>query len=88
MKKYFNVISVIICGLDIVVYILFFSGIDFVPDEAVFPLMTVGSIIGVILSWFGSTGVIRNIGIFGNAFILLFTVIGPLLVRALIWNKP
>jgi hypothetical protein len=88
LKNYFNVISVIICGFDIVAYILFLNGIDIVPDEAVFPLMIVGSIIGIILSWFGSKGVMRNIGIFGNAFVLLFTVIGPLIVRTLIWNKP
>ncbi|MFJ7953079.1 hypothetical protein ACIQZG_16290 [Lysinibacillus sp. NPDC096418] len=88
MKNYFNVISVIICGFDLVVYILFLNGIDLVTDEVIFPLMIGGSIIGFILSWFGNKGVTRNMGIFGNAFVLLFTVIGPLIVRAFIWNAP
>jgi hypothetical protein len=42
------------------------------------------SIIGVILSWYGSKGVLRNIGIFGNAFILVFTFIIPVIVRTFI----
>lgn len=88
MKNYFNVISVIIFAFDLVVFILFINGIDLVPDEVFFPLMMGGSTIGLIFSWFGSKGVIRNIGIFGNAFVLLFTVIGPLIVRTFIWNKP
>jgi hypothetical protein len=80
--------SVIIFGFDLVVYILFFNGIDLIPDAAVFLLMVVGSIIGLILSWFGIKGVTRNIGIFGNTIVLLFTVIGPLIVRTFIWNTP
>jgi hypothetical protein len=88
LKKYFNVISVMICGFDLLIYILFLNGIDLVPDEVVFSLILVGSIIGVILSWFGSKGVMRNIGVFGNAFVLFFTVIGPLIVRTFIWNTP
>jgi len=88
LKNYFNVISVIICGFDLVVYILFLNGIELVTDEVIFSLMIGGSIIGFILSWFGNKGVTRNIGIFGNAFVLLFTVIGPLIVRAFIWNAP
>jgi hypothetical protein len=88
LKNYFNVISLLICGLDLVVYILFLNGIDLVPDEVVFSLMIAGSISGVILSWIGSKGVMRNIGIFGNAVVLIFTVIGPLIVRTLIWNTP
>jgi hypothetical protein len=71
-----------------VVYILFFNGIDLAPEEVVFPLMIGGSIIGVIFSWFGSKGVTRNIGIFGDTFVLLFLVIVPLIVRTFIWNTP
>lgn len=59
-------ISVIICGFDLVVFILFFNGIDLVPDKAIFPLMIGGSILGFILPWFGSKGVTRNVGIWGN----------------------
>jgi hypothetical protein len=88
MKKYLNIISVIIFGFDLMVYILFFNGIDLVPDEAVFPVMISGSVIGVVLSWFGNKGVSRNIGMFGNAFILVLTVIVPLIVRTFIWNTP
>jgi Na+/serine symporter len=80
--------SVIIFGFDLVVYILFFNGIDLIPDEVVFLLMVAGSIIGLILSWLGFKGVTRNVGIFGNIFVLLFTVIGPLIVRTFIWNTP
>ncbi len=68
------------------VYTLFFNGINLVLDEVFFPLMIGGSFIGFILSWFGNKGVTRNMGIFGNTFVLLFTVIGPLMVRAFIWN--
>ena len=88
LKSYFNVISVIICGFDLVCYILFFNGIELVPDELFLATIIDGSIIGFILSWFGNKGVTRNIGVFGNAFVLLFTVIGPLIVRAFIWNTP
>ena len=88
MKNYLNMISILICVLNLVVYILFFNGIDLVPDEVIFSLLTVGSIVGLILSWMGHKGVTRNIGLFGNAFILLFTVIGPFIVRTFIWNTP
>jgi hypothetical protein len=88
LNKYYNFISIIICGFDLVVYILFFNGIDLVSDEVVFPLMIVGSIMGIVFSWLGSKGITRNIGIFGNAFVLLFTVIVPLIVRTFIWNTP
>jgi hypothetical protein len=88
LKNYFTVISIIVCGFNLLVYSLFLNGMDLVPDKIVFSLMLVGSIIGVILSWIGSKGVMRNIGIFGNAVVLLFTVIGPLIVRTLIWNTP
>jgi hypothetical protein len=88
MKKYLNIISVIIFGFDLMVYILFFNGIDLVPDEAVFSVMISGSVIGVVLSWFGNKGVTRNIGIYGNAVLLVITVIVPLIVRTFIWNTP
>ncbi|NQD68739.1 hypothetical protein HP456_22795 [Bacillus haikouensis] len=88
MNKYYNFISIIICGFDLVVYILFFNGIDLVSDEVVFPLMIGGSIMGIVFSGLGSKGITRNIGIFGNAFVLLFTVIVPLIVRTFIWNTP
>ena len=88
MKSYFNIISIIICGFNIFVYSLFFFGIDLVPDEVVFPLIIIGSIIGFILSWFGTKGVTRNIVIFGHIIVLLFTIIGPLIVCTLIWNEP
>jgi hypothetical protein len=88
MKEYFNIISVIIFCLNLVVYILFFNGIDLVPDEAAFPMMLSVSVIGVVLSWSGNKGILRNIGIFGHSFFLLFTVIIPLIVRIFIWNTP
>ena len=88
MKSYLNTISILICVLNLVGYILFFNGIDLVPDGVIFSLLTVGSIVGLTLSWMGRKGVMRNIGLFGNAFILLFTVIGPLIVRTFIWNTP
>jgi hypothetical protein len=88
VKKYLNIISVMIFGFVLMVYILFFNGIDLVPDEAVFPVMISGSVMGVVLSWFGPKGAARNIGLFGNAFLLLFVVIVPLIVRTFIWNTP
>lgn len=88
LKKNFNVLSVILFGFNLVVYVLFFNGFDIVPDEALFPLTIGVSIIAVILSWFGRKGFLRNIGIFLNVFILLFTVIGPIIVRTFIWNSP
>jgi len=88
MKSYFNIISITICGFNLFVYSLFFFGIDLVPDEVVFPLIITGSIIGFILSGFGTKGVTRNIGIFGHIFVLLFTIVGPLIVGTFIWNEP
>ena len=88
MKNYFNVTSLFISGFSILVYSLFFFGIDLVPVEVVFPLIIIGSIIGLILSWFGTKGVTRNIGIFAHIFVLLFTIVIPLIVGTFIWNKP
>ena len=88
MKRYFNIISITICGFNIFVYSLFFFGIDLVPDEVVFPQIIIGSIIGFILSGFGTKRFTKNIGIFGHIFVLLFTIVGPLIVSTFIWNEP
>ncbi|TYR74560.1 hypothetical protein FZC79_13870 [Rossellomorea vietnamensis] len=57
MKKYLNIISIIMFGIVLMIYILFFNGTDLVPDEAFFPVMISGSVMGVVLSWFGPKGV-------------------------------
>lgn len=88
MEKYLSPLSVFIFIFNLLVYILFFSGIDLVPDDAVFPLIICGSIAGAILAWYGRKGIIRYIGISSNITVLFFTVIIPLFVRMFIWNKP
>lgn len=74
MKKYLNITSLVIFVVNLIVYILFLNGIDILPDATVFPVIIVGSIIGILLSLFGMKGVSRNFSIFGNSLILLFTV--------------
>lgn len=88
MKKFLNIMSIIIIGFDLLVFILFLNGIDVVPDEAFFPLIIAGSISGFTLSWFGSKGVLRSMDILGNVFLLLFIVIVPFIIRTFIWNQP
>ncbi len=84
MKKYLVLISFIILGFNLVTYLLFFNGIDVVPDETFFPVMIGGSMIGIFLSLCGERGITRKITMFGNTLILLFTVIGPLVVYFLL----
>ncbi|QTN00909.1 hypothetical protein ERJ70_17415 [Sediminibacillus dalangtanensis] len=56
MKKYLNMMAIILLVFNLMVYISFFNGIDIVPDEAVFPLIIGSSVIGVVFSWLGSKG--------------------------------
>lgn len=88
MGKYFNIISVILLIINLVVYILFFNGIELISEKATFYILVSGSVIGIILSWFGNKGILRNIGILGNTIGLVLIVIIPLLVRIFIWNRP
>ena len=88
MKSCFNIISITICGFNLFVYSLFFFGMDLFPDEVVFPLIIIGSIIGLILSSTGSKGTTRKLGLIGHVFVLLFTIVGPLIVGTFIWNEP
>ncbi|GGA67896.1 hypothetical protein [Ornithinibacillus halotolerans] len=88
MKRYVHTISVAIFTFNVILYLLFLNGVHFVPDEAVFPFLIIGSIIGIILPWFGGKGTIRKIGIIGNIIVLLLTFIGPLLYGVLFWNEP
>lgn len=88
MKKYLNITSLFIFFVNLIVYLLFFNGIDIVPDSTFFPVIIGGSIIGILLSLFGMKGVSRNFSIFGNSLIHLFTVIGPLIVGFLFWSTP
>ncbi|MFS0824351.1 hypothetical protein [Bacillus sp. 1P02SD] len=86
--RYLNAVSLLLFGLNVSHYFLFFNGIDLVPDKVFFPIVIVFSIIGLALAIFGQKGITRNIGVFGNTIFLLFTVVGPLIVRILLWNSP
>ena len=80
MKKVFSMLSVAIFIFNFVLYGFFIQGIYIVPDIAYFPLLFGGSIIGFILARIGNKkGELRNMGTFGNAFILFMAVIVPLL---------
>ena len=89
MKKIFSILSVAIFVFNFVVYSFFLRGVDIVPDKAFFPLLIGGSIVGFILARVGNKkGALRNLGTFGNAFVLVIAVILPILVRTFIWNEP
>ena len=80
MKKVFSILSVSIFLFNFVVYIFFIQGLYIVPDAIFFLSMSGGSIIGFILARIGNKkGELRDMGTFGNAFILFMAIILPLL---------
>ena len=86
MKKVFSMLSVAIFLFNFVLYGFFIKDIYIVPDKAYFPLLCGGSIIGFILARIGNKkGELRDIGTFGNAFILLIAVILPLLFHIFVF---
>ena len=88
MRQYFNIISLFLFIINVIICVMFFNGMNLVPDEAIFPVTVGGSIIGTILTLFGKKEVLRVIGLIGNSGILILMIIIPFIVRTFIWNKP
>jgi len=88
LKKYFNLILSVLFGLNLIVYISFFNGVNLIPDKAIFPFLIFSTVIGFLLSWCGNKGNLRIVGIVGNSLVLFISAIAPILVRIFIWNQP
>lgn len=84
MKNIFGIISTILFIVGLVCYVSMFFG----SYDSVILAGIIASVIGFILAFFAKKDVFKQIGLFGNAIVLIISIILPFIVTTFFWNQP
>ncbi|QOR64879.1 hypothetical protein IM538_13580 [Cytobacillus suaedae] len=83
MKSKVGGVSTVLFFVGLVLYIAVFIGNDRFLLGAV-----IVSISGFILALFADKSTYKNIGLFGNGFIIVITIVIPFMITTFFWNEP
>lgn len=83
MKSKLGRFSTILFLLGLVLY-----GVVLVVNDSFLLGAVIIAAIGFILALFAERSTFKNIGLFGNGFIILITIVIPFLITTFFWNEP